>query len=179
MSPRRLLVTVTAAAFALSLSACVPISTDGARPADDDARPSASAAPSAPGAATGGDCGGEPVTVSSGSDLDLSGDCPQVTLSGTDIELDLTRATVDELQISGDRHEVDAGDVVTVAISGQDNNLEATSVMSLELTGDRNEIDVRGEIGEVVVNGNDNEVDAGALGDVVDNGDRNFIVVDR
>jgi len=192
MSARSL--TLTAAAvtftFGFALTGCVPIATDDARPVTT-VRPTAPAAPATPGEAgtpdastaspapTGGDCAGEPVAVSSGNDLVLSGDCPRVTVSGTDVDLDLTRAAVGELVIEGDRHDVEAGDVAAASIAGQDNDLEAATVGALVVTGDRNDVGVRGEIGSIAVNGNDNEVEGGSLGDVVDSGARNTIVVDR
>ncbi|MCR2814410.1 DUF3060 domain-containing protein [Microbacterium jiangjiandongii] len=182
MSRRAFSLTVVAAAFALSLVACSPIDTDGAQrvtvePSSAAPAPSASADVATP--APDGDCGGLAVTVSAGRDLRLRGDCPQVTVSGTEVEIDLRGAVVGELLIDGDRHDVEAGDVTDLRVSGQDNDIEASAVGSLDIAGDRNEIDVRGDVGPVMVNGNDNEVDAAALGAVTDSGDRNVIAVDR
>lgn len=183
MSARPLVLSALAAAFAISLAACTPFNTEGARrvlPASPSAAAPSAAAPSASAQpAPDGDCGGLPVTLSAGRDLRLQGDCPQVTITGTEVEVDLTGATVDEIVVEGDRHDVDAGGISTLRVSGQDNDIEATTIASLEIMGDRNELDVGGEAGTVVVDGNDNEVDAGALGSVDDRGERNVIVVDR
>lgn len=152
----------------------------GTRPTVVPSAPATSAAPSTPSVAPPADgltdCAGAAVTLS-GADVDftLVGDCPAVTVNGTDLDIDAAGATVGSLQLGGDRNELDAQRVETLAVGGQENEIDAVEIGSLAVNGDRNEVEADVRIGAVAVSGNDNRVTAPERGPVTDNGQRNTV----
>lgn len=122
------------------------------------------------------DCGGAAVSLS-GADQDftLVGECPEVTAGGTELDIDMTRATVGTLLLNGDRNDVDAATVGAIVVGGQDNEIDAAAVAQLTLNGERNEVEADGRIDAVTVSGNDNRVTAGSLGTIADQGQRNTL----
>lgn len=182
MSPTRWLAPALAVLVAASLVACssddgrdeepVTATSDGT---DDADSPTDTATTQATTDAVDVACVDGEMDVTTGTDLVVTQDCALVRVSGQDIEVDLTAAVVDRVEINGDRNEVDAASLTAVEISGQDNDVDATAVGSLDIHGDRKKVDVDRELGSVAVNGNDNEIEAGTLGSVADNGDRNVI----
>lgn len=152
--------------------------TDASRPLPSDT-PRASAPASAnPGpAVTGGrqGCGGAPVVLTPGSaSWMLSGDCPDVRVSGNDLVVDLTAADVDALSIAGDRITASLDDADAVTVAGNDVVITADEIDALVVRGDRNAITATDSIDSVVVQGNDNAVrGADHSGQVSDEGARN------
>ncbi|WP_396668207.1 hypothetical protein [Microbacterium sp. R86528] len=120
------------------------------------------------------DCAGAAVTVAdSAAEYELRGVCPQITIEGNDLEVELEGAETRAIVMRGDRIDVDAGDVSSVSISGQSNSVDAASLGSLDIAGSRNEVDIDGIVGSVVINGDDNNVDGREIGNVNDSGSRN------
>jgi hypothetical protein len=128
-----------------------------------------------PGGAT--DCAGKPVIVDAvDAEFELHGECPEVTISGTELGLDIL-GSVGTITMTGDRIEVDVADAGTIAIAGQANDVDAANIGTLRIAGDRNEVDVDRGIGSVSVQGDDNEVEAATIGSSDDQGDRNDVRV--
>lgn len=120
-------------------------------------------------------CGGGPTEIS-GADQDfvLTGDCAAVTIGGTGLRIDATRATLGVVQLSGDRNELTSADVADLSVGGQDNVIDAVALSSVALNGDRNTVTASG-FTALTVSGNDNTVRADRRGTVTDNGQRNTV----
>lgn len=114
----------------------------------------------------------------SAQQVSLVGSCARVEIEGTDLDVDLTRASVEDVVLRGDRNEVDAASVGSLSIEGTENDWEGVDIGSLSLRGDRNEIDLDGRAGAIAVAGNDNTVEAHEFGATDDNGQRNRFPVD-
>lgn len=115
-------------------------------------------------------------TEISGADQDfvLTGDCASVTIGGTGLRVDATRATLGVVQLSGDRNELASADVADLSVGGQDNVIDAATLSTVALNGDRNTVTASG-FTALTVSGNDNTVRADRRGAVTDNGQRNTV----
>ncbi len=120
------------------------------------------------------DCAGQPVLLTQGrSEFRLTGDCPDVRVEGTDI--DVFAQDVGTLLVVGNENEVRANAVSSATLQGRDNDLSARSVGALVILGNSNEAIVLGPIDSVVIDGSRNEVVGRPIGSVVSNGRFNDI----
>jgi hypothetical protein len=165
-SIRRLIAVSALIASALAISGCISIVV---RPAETGMpSPGLTAAP-LPGASMSPqpddgplDCGGVAVDLSGDRmTFVVVGECPAVTVTGSDIEVDFVGADVGSLTIRGDRTVVTANAMAAAEIDGQDNVVDAVGLDSLTIRGDRNEVRSENGIDSVVVNGNGNVVRGG------------------
>jgi hypothetical protein len=101
----------------------------------------------------------------------LTGDCPDVSVEGSDIDVNLDGVELGSLTVLGDRNEVDdAASPTEVTVRGHDNEIDATDIGDLLLAGDRNEVDASSQIMIVSIEGDDNQVDTDYLGHSSDGG---------
>lgn len=120
------------------------------------------------------DCAGRPVLIErSLSEFRLTGDCPEVTVTGTSI--DVYAQDIGVLEVRGTGNDVNAREVSSALLSGRGNDLVARSVGKLTITGNSNDADVRGPIDEVIIDGSRNDVRGRPVGSVVSNGRFNDI----
>jgi len=103
----------------------------------------------------------------------VTGACARIDIAGTELDVDLTRADVQDLTVRGDDNEIEAGPLDALTLEGQANDLEAPAIGDVTVRGDRNALDVDGAIGSLLLSGNDNEVDAATIGSADVRGDRN------
>lgn len=97
----------------------------------------------------------------------LTGSCAQVSIFGSALTVDATTAQIGTLAIAGDRVRVDAAEITTLSVQGNDGVLSsAGSIGSVDLSGDRTQITVAGTIASVAIRGQNNTVRAGGgIGD--------------
>ena len=170
---QRTATTLLILATGLLLSGCITIQPPMV--AQDDDR-TETAQPTAPGSSLDTDCGdGDSILLNEpGVDYRLTGDCAEVVVEGTDIDVDAEG--IGSLILRGDDNDIDARAVGSIEVSGQDNDVSVDSVGSVVLTGNGNDVDSNGDVGSVAFNGNDNSVDAdGQVGPVTDNGSDNEV----
>lgn len=141
------------------------------------APPVASATPSAVPVEEGLlDCGGSSVTLAgSAQTFRITGDCPDLRVEGNGVLVVATSARVGTVIVSGDRMELQFGDVGGVTVQGNDITTLAGGLGSGVVRGDRNRIEASRSIAGVVLAGNDNTVTAPTIGSVDDQGQRNTI----
>jgi hypothetical protein len=124
------------------------------------------------------DCEGRPVEVGGKSfEWTLVGECPDVSVAGSDIDINLDGVELGTLTILGDRNEIDdAARPTEVTVRGHDNEVDATDIGALLLAGDRNDVDARSEIHLVTIEGDDNRVETDYLGQSSEDGSGNQVV---
>ncbi|WP_125132118.1 DUF3060 domain-containing protein [Microbacterium sp. 10M-3C3] len=137
------------------------------------AAPAASPAPSAPPASGEVDCGGVAISVTS-TGTQLVGDCPDVTIQGSALAVDATRASLVRVAVRGDRVTLTAESVSELTVQGNDVRVDARSLSSVAVEGDRNTVTATGGIDAVTLRGNDNTVRA-QVDRVDDGGARNTV----
>ncbi len=144
--------------------------------------PSATAVPAPSGGAGGADvleCGGGENQSVAGSErsVQITGTCGELTVSGSAIVIDASRATITTLRISGDRAQVSAGALGSVVVQGNDGLVTSSaSIDSVDVSGDRTRIEATGDISAVTVRGQDNVVrSGGTVGSTVVEGRGNQI----
>lgn len=122
------------------------------------------------------DCSGAPVVLDAGSrSLTLSGDCAEVRVNGSALQVDAAAADIAVLIVSGERIVVSAGTVGQLSSRGNDNVVTAASVSMFDVEGDRNSLTATGAVEGVSFRGNDNAVRGASVGQVSDTGDRNTV----
>lgn len=141
-----------------------------ASPSSASTRPVSSAPPSSNDTVNGGADGG-PVTCAEGESGSISGSeqtvrvegaCAQLTVSGSALTIDAGAARIGSLVIAGDRVRVDAAEITTLSVQGNDGSISAAgSIGSVDLSGDRTRVIAGGAISSVAVRGQNNTVSAG------------------
>ncbi|GAA1961300.1 hypothetical protein GCM10009816_23930 [Microbacterium aquimaris] len=130
------------------------------------------------GAAAAIDCAGGPIEVPSGTTtgVEVTGECPTVTIRGNDLTVDMTGAVVDDVVVRADRVTVYASDVRSLSIDGYDTVVDLDRVADVAVSGDRNTVRAAGGIDAVSVDGDDNILRAETgIGLIDDAGERNTI----
>jgi hypothetical protein len=188
--------TLAAVICLISLTGCAPVSdprvtrlpSDGpaalpsasSSPAPSPTAPSptpstpSSASESAPPAPDGTDCDGRPQVLSAGSPaLQLTGECPEVQVQGSDLAVDAATARIAILLVQGDRVALTLGTGGQVTVQGNDVELRADEISMLVIRGDRNVVTAEAVTG-VQFQGNDNVVRA-PVSQLDDQGMRNVV----
>lgn len=178
-----MLVTTIAACTAISPRPVVTRLPDdaGATPAPSTTTqdsPSSSRAPSSTDAAGDGtiDCAGAPLTVTVGSGVaTVVGDCPELRVEGSGLELDASAAQVAALATGGDGISVRIGVVASVTVQGNHTVVEGGEIAALLVSGDDNGVSTTGDIDSATVSGNGNTVRAARVSSVAVSGSGNSI----
>ncbi len=109
------------------------------------------------------DCGGDALTLNgSNSEFKLIGDCPSVTIGGSDNSVDVTGATVASMEINGDRNSLHTASVSSIDINGQGSSVVADTVGSLNINGNENLATVSGVLESITISGNANVIKSGS-----------------
>lgn len=97
----------------------------------------------------------------------VEGPCAQLSISGSGMTVDASTARVGSLAVAGDRVSVDAADITTLSVQGNDGLIRsAGAIGSVDLSGDRTRVTAVGSISSVAVRGQENSVTAGGgIGD--------------
>jgi hypothetical protein len=158
--------------------------TDGAAAPSSTPAPSSSVVPVPPtavptpssDAADAVDCAGGPVVLDAGSaSLTIRGECPDVQVNGTGLQIDASQADIARLTASGERIVLVLGRVGEATLRGNDIRATATEITAFTVQGDRNTLTASDSVGSVSFRGNDNGVRAASVGPVSDEGDRNSV----
>ena len=107
----------------------------------------------------------------------VEGSCATQSVSGSALTVDATAARIGSLVIAGDRVRVDAAEIGTISVQGNDGAISsAGSIGSVDLSGDRTRVTAVGAISSVAVRGQNNTVTAGGgVGDRLGEGRANQI----